>query len=618
MKKNIGYLFTGAGMLAAASVAAKLLGALYRVPLTNVLGGEGMGLYQLVFPLYVLLLTVSSGGLPVAISRLVAVKLADGDERGATRVLKVSLAALSVAGLAGSALLLIFGGAAAAIQGNAEAKIAYYGIAPAVLFVAIISCFRGYFQGRENMLPGAVSQLTEQAGKLIFGLYFALKLMPRGYACGVFGALVGVSLSELFAAVILALTYLIGARARNKNREYAARRALSAEPGADEAFFDLTGETAFERERRKTADERTKAEIRETERIALEPANAVTKAADSEFTGDITAEMCLGAAEAGLQSSCRKNKAPNVVTVRETLRALLAVAVPVAFGSLVMPLTGLADSVLVINILSYLGASKANATAAYGLTSGTVTTLINMPTAVIFAFSAMLLPRVAKCCKDPGKVAKEAGFSLKLCCACGLVCSLTLGVFAPGIVRLLYSRGLDEEQILTTIRLTRISAVSVFYVGVIQVATAALQGLGEAKIPARNLLFGAIVKIAVTAASLFFVGICGAAIGSVLCYAVTAVLDVAALVRRVSLCADPKKLIAPVAASVAFAAAGLAITHAAQSLKPIFALALAGTAAITAYVAAIIGLKWFTREELRRIFPFVKRADAGENDVKQP
>jgi len=143
MKRNIRYLFTGAGMLAVASVIAKLLGAMYRVPLTNVLGGEGMGLYQLVFPLYTLLLTVSSGGLPVAISRLVAVKLACGDEKGARRVLGVSLAALVPIGILSTALLAVFGGAAAALQGNAEAKTAYYGIAPSVTFVAVISCFRG-------------------------------------------------------------------------------------------------------------------------------------------------------------------------------------------------------------------------------------------------------------------------------------------------------------------------------------------------------------------------------------------------------------------------------------------------------------------------------------------
>ena len=95
MKRNIKYLFTGAGMLAVCSVLAKLLGAMYRIPLTNILGGEGMGLYQMVFPLYTLLLTVSGGGLPVAISRLIAVKLAGGDEKGAAKVLNVAVVALA-------------------------------------------------------------------------------------------------------------------------------------------------------------------------------------------------------------------------------------------------------------------------------------------------------------------------------------------------------------------------------------------------------------------------------------------------------------------------------------------------------------------------------------------
>ncbi len=606
MKKNLRYLFTGAGTLAVASIVAKLLGAMYRVPLTNVLGGEGMGLYQLVFPLYTLLLTVSSGGLPIAVSRLVAVKLADGDEKGAARVLRVSLVALSIAGLIGTALLLVFGGAAAAFQGNAEARIAYYGVAPAVLFVAIISCFRGYFQGRENMLPGAVSQLTEQAGKLVFGLYLANKFMSMGYAYGVFGALVGVSLSELFAAAVLALTYVFGARVRKRNAAY-ARRLLAAEPAADEAFLDLTQETVEERERRKIADEQTQSEIEEAERLAAQPATAVTKAADSEFTGDMTAEMCLGATEAGLQSSCREAKAPNAVTVREILGALLSVAVPVAFGSLVMPLTGLVDSVLVVNILQYVGYGRAEATAAYGLTSGTVATLVNVPVAVIFAFSAVLLPRVAKCCRDPEKVAREAGFSLKLCCACGLLCALALGTFSSGIVRVLYSRGLEEAQIETTVRLTRISAVSVLYVGIIQVSTAALQGLGEAKIPARNLLVGAIVKVAVTAVSLFFIGVYGAAIGTVLCYATTAVLDVAALVKRVPLLADSKILLAPVVGTIAFAAAGLSVAYGLSGFNPLLALFIEAAVATAAYIAAMLALKWFTRDELARVLPFIKR-----------
>ncbi|MFR5061864.1 MAG: oligosaccharide flippase family protein, partial [Christensenellales bacterium] len=207
MKKNFRYLFTGAGMLAVCSVIAKLLGAMYRIPLTNILGGEGMGLYQMVFPLYTLLLTVSSGGLPVAISRIIAVKLADDDEAGAAKVLKVSVAALAVIGIAGSLALALFNDSIAAVQGNRDAALAYVGIAPAVALVAVLSCYRGYYQGRENMLPSAVSQLIEQAVKLFLGLYFARLMMPRGVAYGVFGALLGVSASELLAMLSLMLMY---------------------------------------------------------------------------------------------------------------------------------------------------------------------------------------------------------------------------------------------------------------------------------------------------------------------------------------------------------------------------------------------------------------------------
>ena len=188
-----------------------------------------------------------------------------------------------------------------------------------------------------------------------------------------------------------------------------------------------------------------------------------------------------------------------------------------------------------------------------------------------------------------------------------MLCALALGTFSSGIVRVLYSRGLEESQIETTVRLTRISAVSVLYVGIIQVSTAALQGLGEAKIPARNLLVGAIVKVAVTAVSLFFIGVYGAAIGTVLCYATTAILDVAALVKRVPLLADPKILLAPVVGTIAFVAAGLSVAYGLSGINPLFALFIEATAATVAYIAAMLALKWFTSDELARVLPFIKR-----------
>jgi len=199
----------GAGILAVCAVIAKLIGAMYRIPLTNIVGAQGIGLYQMVFPLYTVLLTVSSGGLPVAISRVVAERIAKADEAGARRVLFTSLVSLSLIGLAASAAVVLFRAPIAAVQGNPAAALPYLGIAPSVTFVAVISAFRGYYQGKQNMLPSALSQLTEQVIKLGAGLSLARLMLPMGVEYGVLGALLGVSVSELVTLAALAGQFLI-------------------------------------------------------------------------------------------------------------------------------------------------------------------------------------------------------------------------------------------------------------------------------------------------------------------------------------------------------------------------------------------------------------------------
>ena len=105
-------------MLSLGGIVAKLLGAVYRIPLTNVIGSYGMGLYQLVFPLFSLLLTISTAGIPVAVSKLVAEKVAFGKTNEANKVFKTALAMLALFGLAGSVLLFVFAGKISALQGN--------------------------------------------------------------------------------------------------------------------------------------------------------------------------------------------------------------------------------------------------------------------------------------------------------------------------------------------------------------------------------------------------------------------------------------------------------------------------------------------------------------------
>ena len=198
---------------------AKLLGAFYRIPLTNIIGSYGMGIYQLVFPLFSLLLTVSTAGIPVAVSKLVAEEAADGRFGRAKGVFYMALALLALLGLAGSAALYFLADNIAVTQGNADAADAYRLIAPSVLLVCVISAYRGYFQGLMRMAPTALSQIVEQTVKMTVGLVAAAEFMPDVIKSVNF-AVLGVTISEAAAAVMLAVTYAV-----SKRRDYGLVKA---------------------------------------------------------------------------------------------------------------------------------------------------------------------------------------------------------------------------------------------------------------------------------------------------------------------------------------------------------------------------------------------------------
>jgi Membrane protein involved in the export of O-antigen and teichoic acid len=198
-------LASGAVILGTAGLIAKVLGALYRIPLTNLIGGEGMGMYQLVYSLYAVMLSVAAGGFPVAVSRLVAERNADG--RSSKNVLKSGAAAVVSFSLFIAAIMVVFSNFTARLQGNSSVAAGYVVIAPAVILVGAASLLRGWFQGNVNMYPTAISQLLEQAVKLGAGLGFAYYLSSKGIINAVCGALLGVTISELFSLIFLAVLY---------------------------------------------------------------------------------------------------------------------------------------------------------------------------------------------------------------------------------------------------------------------------------------------------------------------------------------------------------------------------------------------------------------------------
>ena len=189
-------------ILALGGLLAKIIGAAYRIPLTSMIGSEGIGLYQTVFPVYTAMLTLSSSGLPIALSKMVSDR---NDGRG---VLIKSLLFYGSVGLIFSALMFVFGDFFGKMQGVERVGTCYKALAPSVFLVSIIACFRGYFQGRKANAPTAVSQITEQIVKAFFGLvcckYFGSTVIEKA-----FFAVLAVSVSEIAASAFLIIKYVI-------------------------------------------------------------------------------------------------------------------------------------------------------------------------------------------------------------------------------------------------------------------------------------------------------------------------------------------------------------------------------------------------------------------------
>lgn len=195
-------LVKSAAIIAIGSFAAKMIGAVYRVPLTNLLGSYGLGVYQMVFPVYGMLLTLSGASVPTVLSKLVA----EREEEEGKRMLRAALTLLPAIGFFFALLMAIFSRPLARLQGNADARYCYLALAPSVFFVSTFASIRGYFQGKMNMLPTALSQLVEQVVKLGVGLFFAHALLPSPVKAAA-GATLGVSVSEGAAALFLFFFY---------------------------------------------------------------------------------------------------------------------------------------------------------------------------------------------------------------------------------------------------------------------------------------------------------------------------------------------------------------------------------------------------------------------------
>jgi stage V sporulation protein B len=207
----------GALILTGASFVSRILGAVYRIPLTRIIGDEGMGLYQMSHPIYVFIVVLAVSGIPTALSKLVAETAATGSKKEIYKVFYVTLLVLMITGTLGSLFLFV---AARYIAFNilhdSRAYMSLVCAAPAVMLVCVTSGFRGFFMGLQRMIPNAVAQVFEQLARIIAMLVLAVMLLPKGVEYAAAGVSFGTVIGNLIGLLVLSAFFLSGRKDLNK------------------------------------------------------------------------------------------------------------------------------------------------------------------------------------------------------------------------------------------------------------------------------------------------------------------------------------------------------------------------------------------------------------------
>lgn len=454
MAKQTKSIVGGMTVLGLSGIICKLVGVLFSIPLQWMIGMKGLGVYNAVFPTYNLLLTISSAGLPVAVSRLVAHALARDDPRSARQVFRTALLLLTILGCI--ATLIIFaasGYLSATVVEIPESLLGFQVIAPCVLLVCMLSAFRGFMQGQQNMAPTAVSQLIEQVGKVAIALPLAwlgsnagasmdaqLEAPIYAAAYGAAGALLGTTIAEAAAFLYMLLLYL---------------------------------------RRRSDFDQRPQ---------LVTDAPAAGKA--------------LG-------------------------KQLLLISIPITIGACIVPLSQFIDSAMLMGRLQMAGHTRDAAQELYGLFTGTVIRIINIPTALALAVSMSLVPAIssARAVDDAEGVRHQSDLGLRFAFLIGLPCSIGMSVLAEPIMRFLYENTTAEEHLIIGGQLLTVSSLTIVLFTLVQATTSILQGLGKQRIPMYTLIAGVACKIALNYLLVGTpgIGIHGAPIASIVCYTVSLV-----------------------------------------------------------------------------------------------
>ena len=444
MKSNKQSFVKGALVLTIAGIISKVLGAVYRIPLGQIITSVGMAYHQTAYDLYILALTFSSYSIPTAISKLVSERIEMGRRAEAHKVFRVALVLLSALGIGLSLILYFNARYFSELVKNPNSYLAILAVSPAIFTVSISGAFRGYFQGMQNMNPSAISQVTEQIFRVGSGFVLAILLLPYGYKESAAGAVFGTALGGLASFLTLYIIYL-------RNRRY--------------IYEDI------KRDQRKLTE-----------------------------------------------------------STRRIIAKIIKFSIPITIGGSIMPVMGLLDTFIVMDRLEAAGFNQITATRLFGQLKAIATSFINLPQVFTISLAVSLVPSISETVarKDIAGLKRKTQLALKMCMLLGLPAAMGLYILADPIMMMFY----PKETATLGLALKYLSP-GVIFLTLVQTMTGILQGMGKERIPVINMTIGAISKafISYLLTSIPSINIRGAALGTVVGYAIAALLNSFALMR---------------------------------------------------------------------------------------
>lgn len=527
LQRNVGIqgtkLLRGAALLGAAAILSKLLGTLQKIPLQNVAGDTAFGIYNAVYPLYILILFAATAGFPVAVSKFVAERAIDGDHQGARRIAHVSTAILMSTGFVVFVLLYFGASEIASWIGISQTERAIRSVSFALLLSPMLAVLRGYFQGYQNMVPTAVSQVIEQLIRVITMVALLLYMVALAYdeewiaAGATFGSVTG-------AAAGLSVMYVYWRKAMRQEREH----------GVNEDDWRLPWDTEGQRQ-----DVRSEGDgLLSKEQNWQGPVDGMQKAnglhlkmqsrqwpKDEKLQGDE-----LYPEDYNSQGTNDGNRKEDVLPHKELsswewAKRITAYAIPVCLGAIVVPLLTLVDTFTMPRLLEVAQGSEGEAMRQFGLYNRGLP-LVQLVVMIASSMSAVLVPALAEANarRQDHLIRFRAEMAIRLSWLIGLGASFGLAFAAVPINVMLYK---NDEASWTM----AVLAFTALFSTLNAVSASVLQGAGAIRTPVKALLVAIVLKALGNVVLMPRWGIDGAALSAVIAYAAAAGLNLVQLRR---------------------------------------------------------------------------------------